>query len=124
MTYSNLSMLLFAGFLYFLVTAGTRSAAKSFKKVAWSNGSTVCAVDQPSTAFNVDLAPINSACVPPNVQCAWRCSREPNCTGYNYLVDAQLCQLYFYPSTGFACDDPSCLYFLVTVLISVKKYFT
>ena len=98
---------------------------KLFQRVTSSNGSSVCAVDKPSEAASVDPELDNSVCVPPSVRCAWRCTRQPNCTGYNYKDIVQKCELYLFAPTNFTSIDSSCNYFQVKyVLIYVNKMAT
>ena len=101
-----------------LRSVSCKQTKKSFKKMTSLTGSDVCAVDKPTLIFNVTAdaaAGPSSACVPPAVQCAWRCQREPVCIGYNYKVDLQRCELHFYLPTNFTnSGNSSCTYFWVS----------
>ena len=96
------------------VNAG--EVSQRFNRVTSSNSSDVCAVDLPSEVFQANPTLFNSVCVPPSVQCAGRCTLDPNCTSFNYKSNLQQCQLYFYQPKTFTSDDTLCQYFSVCYL--------
>src|SRR6218665_1977281 len=83
---------------------------KTFKKAAFANGTSVCAVDTPSKVVymgNIGLSvmlPVSAAvkvCIPPSALCSYECLKDQNCTSYNYDDEENACELFDYTPINF-----------------------
>ena len=78
--------------------------AKAFKATRLINGTAVCAIEEPTVVIAFDQLSLLSghfnACVPSAAQCALQCTRDDNCTNYNYREDLGRCELFHYTPTN------------------------
>ena len=100
---------------------------KTFKKAAFANGTSVCAVDSPSKVVytgNISvLLPVSSAgkgCIPPSVLCSYECQQDQNCTSYNYDDGENACQLFDYAPINFEIST-TCEYHQVLIFTPQSK---
>lgn len=89
--------------LFLVDTADLMVAPKSFVKTFLVNGTTLCAVGDPSLVISVNQWSVIQngfgSCIPNGVNCAWRCTQDPSCTNFNYKEDLGLCELFYYTPT-------------------------
>src|SRR6218665_1198196 len=85
---SSLEILIYL-FLVLTMMTSTISGLqhKTFKKAAFANGTSVCAVDSPSKVVytgNISVvSQVSTAakgCIPPSVLCFYECLKDQNCT--------------------------------------------
>ena len=118
------AILVFSMILHQSTVVKTQTLApKTFERLKSSDGSEVCSGDEPSAAFNVEAGAVNTVCVPPCVPCAWRCTVDPDCVGFNCRTDVGLCQLFRYAPTNFTQQN-SCTYFQVGTNIATVVVWT
>src|SRR6218665_1460264 len=128
--YSSLETLIYMYlFLILIMMASTISGLKhkTFKKAAFANGTSVCAVDSPSKVVytgNISvLLPVSSAakgCMPPSVLCCYECLKDQNCTSYNYDDGENACQLFDYAPINFKIST-TCEYHQVLIFTPQSK---
>src|SRR6218665_222503 len=116
-------------FLILTMMASTISGLqhKTFKKAAFANGTSVCAVDSPSKVVYTEnisvLLPFSSAgkgCIPPSVLCSYECLKDQNCTSYNYDNRENACQLFDYAPINFEIST-TCEYHQVLIFTPQSK---
>src|SRR5688572_2152042 len=90
-----------------------------FRVMRASNGTELCAVDPPSMVFNVSQlngSLVNGGCAPPKALCAWKCTKDLDCTSYNWRDDIEMCELYYYPPFSCAIVN-SCSFYQVRFVV-------
>jgi len=70
------------------------------------SGKSLCALDTPSESFHVD----SPGCGPP--QCAWICSHDVSCTGFNFVNSDMTCDIYFFVPIHYS-QISGCAYYSV-----------
>ena len=96
------------------VVRGQIQPRRKFRKATLCNGTDICAVDLPSAVltFLPDQPVVDRVCVSPNVLCAWRCSKDKQCVGYNYKTFSRQCEMYHDTPNNFHSQN-GCSYFQV-----------
>ena len=113
-------MLLFLMLTMMSTSSGLQQ--KTFKKAAFANGTTVCAVDSPSKVLSMEnisaILPVSAAaakgCIPPSALCSYRCQMDQSCTSYNYDDTENECQLFYYTPINFKIST-TCEYYQVLI---------
>ena len=115
---NNLKLLLLIAVLLLLLEhyksdASVAGQGKSFKAIRSDNLTPLCAIDAPTKVISVqdlNLPTINVAKPSPETLCAWRCTRNSTCTGFNWRSCNSSCEFYSYVPK--ACETkPGCAYY-------------
>lgn len=92
-----------------------------------SNGRSLCPIiDCPSVSFSSSqLAiafPTSPVHIPGEIQCAWKCTNDLNCTCFNWKGQSGQCELYYYTpaNCSYSCG---CLHFEVSRSAAHKLVF-
>ena len=122
--YSSLETMIYLFLILTMMTSTiTGLQNKTFKKVAFANGTSVCSVDSPSKIvylWNIGLSVTSEAsaaakgCIPPSVLCSYECLKDQNCTSYNYDDKESACQLFDYAPINFKIST-TCEYHQVLI---------
>lgn len=109
------------------VTANSSSVADrnvTLINLSLTDGTAFCSADEPSRIVLLDqletyfgrLASVRfSACLPRASKCAWICSRDRQCTSFNYNQTAVACELFYYVPLIYA-KSTNCAHFRVSIL--------
>jgi len=79
--------------------AAVAGQSKSFKAIRSDNLTSLCAIDAPTEVIKVEdlsLPTMNIVSPLPESLCSWRCTRNSNCTGYNWKPCVNACEFYSY----------------------------
>ena len=101
---NNLQMLLLISILHLMLEHSKSDAvvagqSKSFKAIRSDNLTSLCATNAPNEVIRVEdlnLPTTNVISSSPETLCAWRCTRESKCTGFNWKSCANECEFYSY----------------------------
>src|SRR6218665_3387375 len=120
-------------YLFLILTMMTSTISglqhKTFKKAAFANGTSVCAVDSPSKVVytgNIHVSVVSQVstaakgCIPPSVLCCYECLKDQNCTSYNYDDGENACQLFDYAPINFKIST-TCEYHQVLIFTPQSK---
>jgi len=88
------------------------STLETFEKLVIPDAGVVCAVDTPTKILPIEEISSVPKCVPASILCSWKCHKEANCTGFNFNVTNNQCELYNYIPTNFVISA-TCQYFQV-----------
>lgn len=107
---SNSNMI--SGILLIMCTALTKMtySVKTFKPMTSSNGQAMCALG--ASSYSVKLSP--GVCPVP--QCAWLCTKDPPCIGFNFNQAASQCEFYYKDSKHYDVSD-NCAYYGINVSV-------
>lgn len=120
------SGLLLAACVIGFVTVNSSSVADrnvTLINVSLTDGTEFCAADEPSTIASLDqfdayfgrLASVRfSACLPQTSKCAWICSRDRQCTSFNYNETSVACELFYYVPLNYTTST-NCAHFRVNI---------
>ena len=124
---NNLKMLLLFSVLHLMLQHSTSDPVianqlKSFKAIRSGNLTSLCAIDAPIEVIRVEdlnLPTINVVSPSPETLCAWRCTRDSNCTGFNWKPCYNECEFYFYVPK--VCQTiAGCTHYGVCIVLSIN----
>jgi len=108
------------------LTTGADAQAISFRPLAAANGSTLCAVNGPTSSISVCDIHGLTAGVPDEVGCAFQCTglnvTGAGCTAFNYVdngTSGEMCHFYRYRPSRCVVGSPGCLHYEVNIHYSL-----
>lgn len=94
----NSVVLLYLTCMNFNAHSNSQSVKRSFNLTKAEDGTILCVNDTPVAvynAFELQLAIFSiSKCIPSVAVCAQLCSRDRNCTSFNWRLSVQLCEIF------------------------------
>src|SRR6218665_2311954 len=83
----------------------SQGSSQTFRSETDLSGTELCSSDTPSLVYNslrLEESPAVPGCVPGNVLCAWKCTRDESCIAFNWKYDMQLCELFYFVPVSYA----------------------